>query len=157
MPHQPTTATTATTATVVATASDEALIRARRAGQTLALARADLDEVARYWTPDVTIRRALGHAVDGAEQARRMLQPSGAGPALIYQRVAVHVEVSAPWPLAWEEGRWTAHVGSAQAEPVMGGRYAAQWVRRDGSWLIRSEVFVALHGQGVGLQAQALP
>lgn len=137
--------------------ADATLIRARRAEQTLALARGDIDTVARYWTPDVSIRRALGHAVDGVEQARRMLQTVGPGPGLIYQRVATAVEVGAHWPLAWEEGRWTAHPGAVMAAPVLGGRYAAQWVRRDGQWLIRSEVFVALYGQGAGLQAQALP
>jgi ketosteroid isomerase-like protein len=138
------------------TSDDETLIRSARAAQTRALAAGDLDAVARHWTSDVTVRRALGHAVSGVEQARQMLQP-GAGNPLIYQRQALHVEVSAHWPLAWEEGRWTAHPGRADAAPVMGGRYGAQWVRRDGQWLIRSEVFVALHGEGSGLSAAALP
>lgn len=133
-----------------------AVIRQARAAQTRALAASDLEAVAAYWTDDITIRRALGHAVSGVAQARQMLQP-GPGPSLIYQRTALHVEVSAHWPLAWEEGRWTAHPGDVGRAAVMGGRYAAQWVRRDGRWLIRSEVFVALHGEGAGLQAQALP
>ena len=40
---------------------------------------------------------------------------------------------------------------------VIGGRFSAQWVKRDGKWLIRSEVFVALSCAGVGCAAAALP
>ena len=29
-------------------------------------------------------------------------------------------------------------------QPLIRGRYAAQWIKRDGRWLIRAEVFVAL-------------
>jgi hypothetical protein len=40
---------------------------------------------------------------------------------------------------------------------VIGGRYSAQWVKRDGRWLIRSEVFVALTCAGAGCEAAAVP
>jgi len=45
--------------------------------------------------------------------------------------------MSAAWPLAFEEGDWAGHLGSAAGPAVIGGRYAAQWVKRDGRWLIR--------------------
>ena len=64
----------------------------------------------------------------------------------MYQRESVTVEVSMHWPLAFEEGRWSGHPGNVEATPIIGGRYAAQWVKQDGRWLIRSEVFVALTG-----------
>jgi ketosteroid isomerase-like protein len=131
-------------------------IRWARRTQTQALADGQLDAVARFWTPDVTIRRALGHEVSGALQARQVLEP-GPGPTLVYQREAVTVEVAEHWPLAWEEGRWTGHPGAVSRSAVIGGRYAAQWVCREGRWLIRSEVFVALHGAAAGLQLSALP
>jgi hypothetical protein len=40
---------------------------------------------------------------------------------------------------------------------VIGGRYSAQWVKRGGRWLIRSEVFVALTCDGAGCAAAAVP
>ena len=40
---------------------------------------------------------------------------------------------------------------------VISGRYAAQWVQRDGRWLIRSELFVALHCADAGCSFMALP
>lgn len=36
-------------------------------------------------------------------------------------------------------------------------RYSAQWVKRDGKWFIRSEVYVALDGGGAGLEFKAAP
>jgi ketosteroid isomerase-like protein len=141
-------------------AAEEAAIRDARRTQTQALARDDLDTVVKYWTPDITIRRALGHPVEGAAAARKLLEPSGTpNPAnrVVYQREALSVSVSGHWPLAYEEGRWSGHVGSADSKPILAGRYSAQWVKRDGVWLIRSEVFVALECADAGCKAAALP
>lgn len=132
-------------------------IRAARLAQTQAIARGDIETVAKYWTTDITIRRALGHAVDGIEAARKVIvsAPNGT-PRVIYQREPVDVEVSPIWPLAYEQGRWTAHLVDAATAPIMTGRYSAQWVSRGGIWLIRSEVFVALSGAGPGRDFVAL-
>lgn len=133
-------------------------IKAARAFQSKAIAEGDIDAAASVWTDDVTMRRALGQAVVGKAGYREMLLASGIGPnALIYQRVAVAVDVSEHWPLAYEDGRWAGHLGNAGGPAVIGGRYAAQWVKRDGRWFIRSEVFVALTGDGVGLSFEAVP
>ena len=142
------------------TVADEAAIKDARRLQTQALARNDLDTVVSYWDPAITIRRALGHPVEGAAAARKLLEPTGnANPAtaIVYQRVATSVSVSPNWPLAYEEGRWSGHVASADATPILAGKYAAQWVKRDGRWLIRSEVFVAIDCADAGCKAQALP
>ena len=138
--------------------SDEAAIREARSTQTKAIAKNDLDTVVKYWTPDITIRRALGQPVDGAIAARKVLEPTGStATPIIFQREAISVEVSPNWPLAYEEGRWSGHIGSADAKPVLGGRYSAQWVKRDGKWLIRSEVFVALTCADAACKSAAVP
>ena len=142
------------------TAADEATIRESRRLQTQALAKNDLDTVAKYWDPAITIRRALGHPVDGAQAARKLLEPSpNQNPAttILYQREATSVTVSTNWPLAFEEGRWSGHVGSVGSKPILAGKYAAQWVKREGTWLIRSEVFVAIDCADAGCRAGALP
>jgi ketosteroid isomerase-like protein len=144
----------------VNTSSDEAKIKESRRLQTQALAKNDLDTVVKYWDPAITIRRALGHPVDGAQAARKLLEPApnqNPATAVVYQREATSVSVSSNWPLAYEEGRWSGHVGTADSKAILAGKYAAQWVKRDGVWLIRSEVFVAIDCADAGCKAVALP
>ena len=106
----------------------------------------------------MTVRRALGQPLSGREAARKALEPPP-DPAtrLIYQRLTKEVEVSATWPLAFETGTWEGHQGTPGGPVVIGGRYSAQWVKRAEGWLIRSEVFVALHCRGAGCESLALP
>jgi ketosteroid isomerase-like protein len=140
--------------------ADEKVIRLARRTQTQAIANGDIDAVAKFWSPDITICRALGHRVSGIEAAKAVIQDQDqSDPSLrvIYQREAVSVEVSETWPLAYEEGRWSGHQGSVSNDPILSGRYSAQWVKRDGRWFIRSELFVALTCSGVGCNAVALP
>lgn len=143
---------------MAAAPADQGAIRAARAAQNTAIAAGDLDRVAGFWTDDVTVRRALGQPLSGREAARNALEPPAAPAAhLIYQRLAKEVEVSPKWPLAFETGTWQGRLGSANGPAVIGGRYSAQWVKRGGDWLIRSEVFVALTCSGVGCDSVAVP
>ena len=107
------------------------------------------------------IRRGLGALVIGRDAYKKLFNPdSGAiarGEELIYQREPASVDVSAHWPLAYEAGTWAGHYGRADGPIRIGGRYAAQWVKRDGKWLIRGEVYVALTCSGVGCASKAVP
>ena len=142
-----------------AQAREEAAIRAARSTRTQAMVLDDLDKVVTWWVPEITIRRAPGQPVDGAEAARKLLLPPATTSPnrLFYQREAVSVQVSPNWPLAYEEGRWSGQPASVANGPVIGGCYAAQRVRRDGRWLIRSEVFVALTCRGAACNLPAAP
>ena len=143
---------------LAAAPADRGAIREARIAQNKAIASDDLGRVASFWTDDVTVRRALGQPLNGREAARKALEPPPA-PAthLVYQRLTKDVEVSAKWPLAFETGTWEGHQGSLAGPVVIGGRFSAQWVKRDGRWLIRSEVFVALTCEGVGCESTAVP
>ena len=105
----------------------------------------------------MTVRRALGAPLDGKQAARQALVAPSAGTHLVYQRLTKDVEVSAHWPLAFETGVWEGHQNTATGPVVIGGRYSAQWVKRNGQWLIRSEVFVALTCSGAGCESVAVP
>ncbi len=141
--------------------SEARAVRAARAAQNRAIARLDTAAVASFWTDDVEIRRGLGSLVLGRDAYKKLFNPdSGAiarGEELIYQREPASVDVSARWPLAYESGTWAGHYGKATGPIRIGGRYAAQWVNRDGRWLIRGEVYVALTCAGDGCASQAAP
>ena len=133
-------------------------VRAARVAQNAAIAAGDLDAAAAFWTDDVTVRRALGQPLSGRAQARLALEPAvPPAPRILYQRLTRDVVVSAQWPLAFETGTWEGHLQSATGATVIGGRFSAQWVKRDNRWLIRSEVFVALTCSDSGCQSVAVP
>ena len=127
---------------------EAAAVRAARSAQNTAIAGRDLDRAASYWTDDVVIRSGLGRVIQGSASYRSTL---GADSATVYRREPAHVDVSDndSWPLAFEEGTWTGRDARTN-RPLIRGRYAAQWIKRDGRWLIRSEVFVALGCSGAG-------
>jgi ketosteroid isomerase-like protein len=140
---------------------DVRAVRAARAAQNRAIAALDTAAVASFWTEDVEIRRGLGVLVTGREAYKRLFNPDpGAvarGEELIYQREPASVVISARWPLAYEEGTWVGHAGGADGPARIGGRYAAQWVKRGDRWLIRGEVYVALTCAGAGCASSAAP
>ncbi len=119
---------------------DAALIRAARRAQNAAFARRDFAAAAKIWTKDVSVRAGLGSTITGREAYLRAF----AGDSVMdYERTPVDVVVSKHWPLAYESGTWVGRAHANAAERIS-GRYSAQWVKADGRWLIRSEVFVAL-------------
>ena len=150
-----------------ARSTDALAVRAARAAQNAAIADGDLDAVMSFWTEDVTVRRALGAPVAGRAAARAAFEPtagaaastsaSASAPRIVYRRIPNEVEVSAQWPLAYETGVWEGRAGSRDGPVIIGGRFSAQWVKRDGRWLIRSEVFVALTCTGTGCSLVAVP
>jgi len=138
--------------------TDRSAIEQARQRQNAAIVRGDLNEIAAYWTDDVTICRGLGAQLAGKPAYLELFAADAkAAEKIVYQRRPTSIEVSAVWPLAFETGEWQGHRGSEQGPTVIGGRYSAQWVKRGDRWLIRSEVFVALEGSGAGLQMKAVP
>ena len=139
-------------------APEKTIIKTARLHQNDALAKHDYDEVVKFWTDDVTICRGLGAQLAGKPAYRALVAENANAPtAIVYQRLPGEIEVSALWPLAFETGTWQGHLGKVDGPVVISGRYSAQWVKRDGNWLIRSEVFVALDGAGVGKDLKATP
>lgn len=119
-------------------------IREARLAQNRVLAASLLDSAATFWTDDVVVVASRGAVLRGKDQYRRAFAGDS---AIVYVRSPATIDVASAWPLAWEEGHWSGHLG-AGGPAVIGGRYAAQWHRINGRWLIRSEVFVALTCSG---------
>ena len=157
----PAPAGTSSRMSVAAEGPDARAVRAARAAQNRAIAALDTATIASFWTDDVEIRRGLGVLVTGREAYKRLFNPDAAavarGEELVYQREPASVIVSERWPLAYEEGTWAGHRGGKDGPAVIGGRYAAQWVRRGERWLIRGEVYVALTCSAAGCASAAAP
>ena len=135
-----------------------AAIESARSEQNAAIARNDIEVITSYWTDDVTICRGLGSQLAGKVAYRQLFAADAGSPSqIVYQRHPENVEVSGVWPLAFESGLWQGHLAKKTGAVVISGRYSAQWVKRGGRWLIRSEVFVALQASGTGLQMTAVP
>jgi ketosteroid isomerase-like protein len=135
-------------------ADDVESIRSARYAQNEAIAVGDADGIAAFWTDDVEIRSGRGALTVGRAAYRQLFV---ADPSVIYVRQPTVIEVSSAWPLAFESGEWSGHPGGAGTPAVIGGRYSAQWVKRNGRWLIRAEVFVALSCDAVGCGWPAVP
>ena len=133
---------------------DAVAIRDSREAQSRAIATGDVDRIASFWTEDVSIRRALGAMVNGRAAYRQLFAEE---PVPVYLRHTTRVEVSSSWPLAFETGDWEGRLDSASGQVVIGGHYSAQWVKRDGRWLIRGEVYVPLYCAGIGCTWKAVP
>ena len=137
---------------------DRAVIREARLAQNRAMAAGDIERVAAFWTDDISLRRGLGQLISGKAEYRKLLVPVGhRDSSLVYERTPTGIDVSPNWPLAFETGTWSGHLGAPGGPAVIGGRYSAQWVKRAGRWLIRSEVFVALRCSGVGCRYASQP
>ncbi len=132
---------------------DAEAVRQARLEQNIAMAAGDKEKAASFWTDDVTLRRGLGASIVGKDAYCALLDEK----SIIFVREPDLIEVSPHWPLAYESGIWTAHRGSADGPTAITGRYSAQWVKREGSWLIRSEIFVALICNDDACSWQALP
>jgi ketosteroid isomerase-like protein len=120
---------------------DEAGVRAARQAQNRAIAKAQWDSVASFWVRDVAVVAGLGVTFQGRDAYRAAFR---ADSGMVYERTPTRIQVSSQWPLAWEEGSWTGRPGFKPSPPLVSGRYSAQWVKVNGRWLIRSELFVAL-------------
>jgi ketosteroid isomerase-like protein len=119
---------------------DELAIRAARTAQNDALVSGKLDVVSDFWTEDVTVRTGLGTVLAGRTAYRAAFERDS---TTLYRRETDNVAFSDRWPVAWEEGHWTGRRRHGD-ELLIAGRYATQWIKADGVWKIRSELFVAL-------------
>jgi len=136
-------------------ALDVSEIRAARQAQNEAIAVGDPDGIAAFWTEDVTARPGLGPPISGRDAYRKAFASDA--PGVVFVRRPETISVSDRWPLAFETGDWSWHLAGAQSPAIVVGRYSAQWIKRNGRWLIRSEVFVPLHCEATGCNVQANP
>ena len=125
-------------------------IRRARKDLNEALAARSVTAYARYWTKDAVVMWAGGGLRVGLpdnviRMARTFKDPHFSG-----KRTPEHIEIdngsppyaseSGVW--VWTEGLKTGGVGTYR------GRYLVMWLKTDGQWKIRSELYVETHCSG---------
>lgn len=121
--------------------TDEELIRNARRASNDAIARHDADGISQFWLDDYVVIRGSGVIEYGKEPNRiewmRIFKES---PNTYFERIPSEITISKNnATLAWESGEWKGFNTYSK-----GGRYSAQWKRKDGEWLLQAELFVAL-------------
>ena len=121
--------------------NDKNLIRKARQSSNEAIVRQDVDGISKFWLDDYLVIRGSGVIEQGKEANktnwRRIFKET---PLTYFERFPSEIVVSKNNPdLAWESGEWKGFNTYSK-----GGRYSAQWKKKDGEWKLQAELFVAL-------------
>lgn len=124
------------------TADQEAIMKNRELSND-AFRKHDLEGIGKFLAKDVTVITASGQVLVGKDAVLGELKKrfDGAAVDLSYGRYPERVVIAGRDTLAWEQGTWLYMLGR---HPLGEGNYAATWCKRQGKWLIRSELFVRL-------------
>ncbi len=123
------------------TKNDEELIRKARQTSNEAIAKQDVDAISTFWLDDYLVIRGSGIIEQGKEANiinwRKIFKKT---PKTSFERIPSEIVISKNNPaIAWESGKWKGFNTYSK-----GGRYSAQWKKKDGEWKIQAELFVAL-------------
>ncbi len=117
-------------------------ILSQRKASNEALGNFDEELNATFSTEDAFITTGAGTLLAGKDELKQYLA-SATGKKMYWIRTPDEIIVNSKTNLAWETGTWKGYLENS-VEPVVGGKYSAQWTKASGTWLIKSQLFVAL-------------
>lgn len=120
---------------------EELLIRKARQVSNEAIARQDVDGISKFWLDDYVVIRGSGVIEQGKEVCKKSwIKMFKETPQPNFKRFPSEIIISKNNPdLAWESGEWEGYNTYSK-----GGRYSAQWKKKEGEWKLQAELFVAL-------------
>jgi len=117
-----------------------AIIKLQRAASNAAIARHDVEGIAKYWRPDFVQVRGNASYLTGKEAIMKSWTDLFASnPEVAYIRNPSEIIISKNDTLAWEKGKWMGIKTYSK-----GGNYSAMWRKQNNEWKIQAEIFVAL-------------
>jgi ketosteroid isomerase-like protein len=121
--------------------NDQELIRKSRQANNEAIARKDAEEMSKFYLDDYVIIRGSGVIERGNEENKESWKKIFKETPLTYfERFPLEIIISKNNPnMAWETGEWKGYNTYSK-----GGRYSAQWKKKEGNWKLQAELFVAL-------------
>lgn len=142
--------------TLSATNPDAAAIRAARAELNRGLARRDTGLIARYWLSDAVTTGYAGRTVTGraalVENFVRTFADSMWGGGV---RTPTSIQLSPELGTAAEQGEFVWRQTTGPAARTVTGRYLVVWVKVQGEWRIRGELYGATRCEGAGCPLSA--
>ena len=120
--------------------NDEVIIKSYRAASNEAIAKHDIDGVSKYWLDDFVQVRGNGTYLTGKENIIAIWKDLfSKNPEVIYLRSPEEIIIGDNDTIAWEKGTWIGINTYSK-----GGNYAAMWLKVNGVWMLKAELFVAL-------------
>lgn len=101
----------------------------------------DHQKVLSFLTEDVLTTTGNGTLLTGKAALAEYIEKN-AGSRMYFVRTPDQVRTGSE--RAWEQGAWKGYDPEKGPDPVVGGAYAAMWVKTGGRWLIKSQLFVTL-------------
>ncbi|MEJ0106438.1 MAG: nuclear transport factor 2 family protein [Bacteroidota bacterium] len=117
------------------------IIKAQRAASNAAIAKHDVDGIAKYWLPDfVQVRGNATYLVGKDTIISTWKELFRTNPEVSYIRNPTEIIVSTNDTLAWEKGKCIGIKSYSK-----GGNYSAMWRKVNKQWKIQAEIFVSLY------------
>lgn len=124
-----------------ANAEIEAILAQRKASNE-ALRNFDEEFNNTFMTDEILITTGAGTLLSGKAELMEYIK-NAKGPKMYWVRTPDEVLVNSETQLAWETGTWKGYE-EGSPDPVVGGKYSAQWTKKSGTWLMQSQLFVTL-------------
>ena len=120
--------------------NDIAIIKSERTVSNKALAKHDVKGIEQFWLDDFVQVIGRGTYETGKENiAASWKTLFNSNPQVVYVRIPREITISDNDTMAWESGKWTGvHTYSK------GGNYSAMWIKRNGIWMLKAELYVSL-------------
>jgi len=123
------------------TINQAAIIKAQRTASNAAIARHDVEGIAKYWMPDFVQVRGNATCMTGKDAIKKSWSDLfTSNPEVSYIRNPSEIIISKNDTLAWEKGKWIGIKSYSK-----GGNYSAMWRKINNEWKIQAEIFVSLY------------
>ena len=119
---------------------DVAAIKSSRLASNEAIAKHNIDGIAKFWLPDFVQTIGRGVSTTGKDAViagwKELFKTNK---AVSYTRTPTNIVVGDNGIMAWETGTW-----AAKSSYSKGGNYSAMWRKVNGTWMLQAELFVSL-------------
>jgi len=120
--------------------NDIAIIKSNRAASNDAIAKHDVKGIAQFWLDDFMQVIGRGSYETGKENISASWKALfNSNTQVIYVRIPNEIIISDNDTMAWESGKWTGIYTYSK-----GGNYSAMWIKRNGNWMLKAELYVSL-------------